>query len=425
MFRFSKKISHPAADLIILVFILSLSLPHCTTFNILDPYYTGNEVLGLVLTWQQDPTTTMTIDWHAMNTGSLQYRQQGDTVWIQVEPERHPYPFSDRTINRVELTGLQAGTYYEFTINSIDVVFQFRTMPSDAGRPIRFAAGGDVMHQREWMEETNRVAASYDPDFIVWGGDLAYADGREDFLHRWYDFFVAMRNTLILEDGRVIPVLVTLGNHEGIRGGFYRDQEDITDDDAFRERVSPYFYRLFAMPGHPGYNVLDFGDYMSIVLLDSGHNNPVEGAQTEWLRGVLEARRNVPHVFPVYHVPAYPSFRSFDLTLNSEIRENWVPLFEQNNVRVVFENHDHLYKRTHPIRENRIDSRGVVYIGDGAWGVSHREPRGRHESPDEGWYLREAISSRHFILTTIQGTHQHFLVVSNTGQIIDEYPEPF
>lgn len=78
----------------------------------------------------------------------------------------------------------------------------------------------------------------------------------------------------------------------------------------------------------------------------------------------------IPHVFPVYHVPAFPSVRSFSNQTSAAIRRNWVPLFERFGIKVAFEHHDHAYKRTVPIREEAIDpERGIVYFGDGAWGA--------------------------------------------------------
>jgi len=100
------------------------------------------------------------------------------------------------------------------------------------------------------------------------------------------------------------------------------------------------------------------------------------------------------------------------------VREHWAPLFEQYGVRVSFENHDHTYKRTYPIRGESIAQDGVVYLGDGCWGVGERDVH----DPDETWYLRRAESRRHVIIGTIQGTHQHFLVVDREGDILDEYP---
>lgn len=52
----------------------------------------------------------------------------------------------------------------------------------------------------------------------------------------------------------------------------------------------------------------------------------------------------------IYHVPAYPSARSFTGRTQSMIRKHWVPLFEKSTMNLAFENHDHAYKRTYPIK---------------------------------------------------------------------------
>jgi tight adherence protein B len=109
----------------------------------------------------------------------------------------------------------------------------------------------------------------------------------------WIEWFDACLNTLIDDDGRVVPLLVAIGNHE-VRGFWWwgrdRGRDVDTDSDAFREEIAPYFYNLFPFPGHPGYNVLDFGDYMSLLLLDTDHSGPIEGQQTSWLEEQLAAR---------------------------------------------------------------------------------------------------------------------------------------
>ncbi|MEX0887630.1 MAG: sugar-binding protein [Phycisphaeraceae bacterium] len=319
--------------------------------------------------------------------------------------------------HRVEIVGLEPDTAYRFKAVGDNVDHGFRTMPVNLDRPLRIAVGGDVRHNQTWMERTNRVAMTYEPDFIVWGGDLAYANGREDLLHHWEEWFDAVGNTLIDDDGYVVPIIVAIGNHE-VQGGFRADDPDFQNTDEWRLGIAPYFYQFFAFPGHPGYGVLDFGDYLSIVLLDTGHANPIAGEQTEWLSDVLARRADVPHVIPVYHVPGYPTHRPARGGAESSVRENWMPLFEQYGVRLAFENHDHTYKRTHPIRAGELHPDGVVYIGDGAWGVGVRE---LHNV--DAWYIKRAESQRHAIILTLHGTHQHVLVVNDDGQVIDEYPD--
>jgi hypothetical protein len=59
------------------------------------------------------------------------------------------------------------------------------------------------------------------------------------------------------------------------------------------------------MTGYQGNNVLDFGSYLSIILLDSQHTHPIEGAQTHWLFHTLEKRQHIPHKFALYQGSEY------------------------------------------------------------------------------------------------------------------------
>ncbi|MEY4939572.1 MAG: hypothetical protein RIQ93_1307, partial [Verrucomicrobiota bacterium] len=341
------------------------------------------EPTGFLLTWQRDPATTMTIDWHSAEgldvklvdalspahhlptkvpvfgrtrPATLEYRALGETAWRKAEGRSFPFPFKEdregslhrdgyshsfpaagRTIHRLELTGLAADTTFEFRFDDGGRNYRFRSMPKTLTREIRITAGGDIGFG-VWTERMNRIAASYDPDFALWGGDLAYCDGAQARLGRWYDFFDSVKKSMITAEGRVIPVLAAVGNHE-VQGGYYKKSDDPKEtEEARRLRVSPYYLTFFAMPGQPGYNVVDFGNYLSVILLDSGHLNPVDGAQAAWLDRTLAARVKVPHVFPSYHVPGFSTFRPLSDRGATAIRDNWVTLFEKYRLAVVFEN---------------------------------------------------------------------------------------
>jgi len=378
----------------------------------------------LILTWQRDPLTTMTIQWLESGTEALPATVD---VWpagsprskaVTWETSAHVMRQWPETIRqRVEVTGLEPGTAYRFAVSGSDLDLGFRTMPSSLEQPLRLAIGGDTRHRQDWMERVNRVAMQYRPDLIVWGGDFSYADGLEENLYRWHEWFDANYKTLIDDEGFVVPLVVCIGNHE-IQKGSYRNHEGFEHTDEWRERIAPYFYQLFAYPGHPGYGALDFGDYMSLILLDTEHSGAIRGAQTEWLEEALATRTHIPHVFPVYHVPAWPSHRRFNGPTQTRVRELWVPLFERYGVRLAFEHHDHTYKRTHPLREGVVAEDGIVYFGDGAWGVGTRDI-----NEENRWYLSHAASARHAIIMTLHGTHRHVLVVREDGTILDEYPE--
>jgi acid phosphatase type 7 len=383
-----------------------------------------DDPIGVFLTWQRDPLTTMTIDWHAAEPvpwPALEWRITGTTAWQASPAGGVPFPGSERRIYRSEIRGLHPDTSYDFRPAGASRVFRFRTMPEDLSRPVLIAAGGDTRHSQEMMERTARQVATHDVDFIMIGGDLAYADGNLENVERWHEWFDAYMNTLVREDGRVIPMVVGMGNHE-TRRSFVHNDEDFTETNAWRESVAPFFYSFFAFPGHPGYGALHFGDYLSVLSLDSDHTNRIDGPQLEWLEEVLFERSTTRHIFPFYHVPAYPSVRRFDGSVSARVRDHWVPLFERAGVRLAFENHDHAYKRTFPIREGAVHEDGIVYVGDGAWGVGVREIGREHDEP--AWYLEEAASARHFILVRLYGDELSFETIDEDGNVIDRWSSP-
>lgn len=385
----------------------------------------GPDEQTLLLTWKKDPATTMTIQCLEVAENeapalSLTYWKEGAAERETVEAETVKLLEWDEECyrHRVTLENLDPDSLYRFQLGGEGRVFAFRTMPSELTRPIRIAVGGDTLHEREWMEAVNRQAMRYDPDFIVWGGDLAYADGLKENLPRWRLWFDVNAETLIDEDGRIVPIVVAIGNHEVRKGMFYR-HEDYEQTDEWRLKLAPYFYQLFAFPDLPGYGALDFGDYLSIIVLDTVGTNPIHGEQTEWLAQALEERSHFRHVMPVYHIPAYPSVRLPEQQVEGKfIRETWLPLFDRHeNIRVAFENHDHAYKRTPPIRGDKPDPKGIVYVGDGAWGVGVRPVH----PADETWYLERSEPLRHAIIVTVDGDSLGFEVVGEEGDIIDQF----
>lgn len=363
---------------------------------------------ALYLQWQRDPATTMTVHWHTVGEAKteLHYRLVGRTNWATAAGSAQPFVGTDRWVHVVELTGLTPAQDYEFAFEAEGTVHKFRTMPKDLSQPVRFVAGGDVYHQTNWMERMTTLAARMDPAFVVFGGDLAYAHGgtNEEQITRWFDYFAVWKKCAVAPDGRLIPMLVTIGNHE-VKGSYRKPRENAQS-----------FYTLFSFPGSQGYQCLDFGKYLSLFLLDSDHTHTIAGEQTAWLDKQLSERRKVPHVFPVYHTPGYPGFREDTGTQAKEVRAHWSPLFDKYGVKLVFENHDHCFKRTFPIRGGKIDPKGTTYLGDGAWGVGLRKP----DPAKPKWYIAKSGDIRHLYLVTLYADARHVLAINEGGQIFDE-----
>jgi len=379
----------------------------------LDPQGRLAKPPAVYLTWQRDPTTTMTVHWHnyAPEQNSLRYRAAGSSgAWTTLAAATRPFPFTERLVHTAEMTGLMPGADYEFEAGGYDEVFRFRTLPASLeGRsePVRFGVGGDVDIGATADAMTAAISAK-NPDFLVVGGDLAYADGRAQNFSRWYRYFESWYHRARTTDGRLIPKITAIGNHE-VRYGYTIYHPDFDNTLAWRQRYAPYFYSLFAFPGNQGHGVLDFGDYLSLVILDTDHSTQIVD-QVDWLRGVLDVRRNRPHLLPVYHVPAYTSFRPFTDEFSARVRQHWVPLFEQAGVQLAFEHHDHTFSRTKPLLGGVESADGIRYVGDGLWGIGSRPPDTSRS------YLETANTRHHVHLVHLTAQGRTVEAVDTSGQ---------
>jgi phosphodiesterase/alkaline phosphatase D-like protein len=134
----------------------------------------------LFLTWQRDPTTTMTVQWvgavgESMDT-TVYYTTPRDESWESTPAAIRPYPRTDLKVFRAELTGLSPGTDYQFRIGKQSPIYRFRTMPAKATDTIHFVSGGDCGVNPHAVAN-NIEAARQDPMFVLIGGDLGYDNG--------------------------------------------------------------------------------------------------------------------------------------------------------------------------------------------------------------------------------------------------------
>lgn len=374
----------------------------------------AGEPEAVYLTWQNDPTSTMTIQWITKNddeTAEVEYQLLDAKEWMSCTGVLKPLPQEEPyTVHLVEIVDLQPKTSYRFRIKNCEKTHLFRTMPASLAEPILFTVGGDTNQvDCDLFARTNKKAASFEPLFTIFGGDLAYAaphdvEKKED-AQRWLDWISSYSSSMITPSGYKIPLIACIGNHD-VKGWLGKGTED-----------AAFFYTLLATPGLPGYKALQFGDYMSLFLLDSNHSNPIKGKQADWLREVLAKFSDTPHRFAVYHVAAYPSVRSFRTKEGSQIRRYWVPLFEKYHLSAAFEHNDHAYKRTFPLMDDAPHPQGILYLGDGAWAAKPRQPKKAQSTT----YLAKTKASQHFIKVQLSETEREYTAITPDGEIIDHY----
>jgi acid phosphatase type 7 len=292
-------------------------------------------------------------------------------------------PRTGHVLHRALIDGLAPATEVRLRFGQEPEV-RVRTLADNLSRPLRIANGGDTMHKPEWFANTTRVLAAQDPDLVVFGGDLAYENGKDGervltWIRTWHEHGRT-------RDGRVLPFISCIGNHE-VDGGNGEDPSK-----------APYYFAMMPLDGVP-YRAVDVGAQVSFVLLDSDHTTRIPGAQTDWLKSVMAERASRAHVIPVYHYPAWPSVKSskgkspYEHKSSVLMRDLWLPLFEANGVRVALEHDQHSFKRTVPIRAGKADPTGITYLGDGAWGVEVRKVfpdlpmMAKTDSRRHGWIL--------------------------------------
>jgi hypothetical protein len=342
--------------------------------------------LGRHLTLGADPARQMAVSW--MTTGPVAQPAVDlglDTGYGSViEAETRTVPGTDTHYHHAVLDGLDPATAYHYRVThdgaeSDDAIL--RTAP-DGQEPFTFTAFGDQGLGDAGVATTNRVA-EIQPAFHLHAGDISYAYDtglgvslNEELDHTdmavWDDWLRMMSQA-----AATTPWMPAVGNHE-MEPGFGPQGYD-------------GFLGRFAMPGSGPVPVvydfrygnlavisLDGNDASSQLIANRGYT---DGEQDRWLAERLAAWRADPAVdFVVvqFHNCAYCT----NTTHGSDggIREAWVGLFDEHQVDLVINGHNHCYERTHPLRggsvttelldggEVRPAEHGTVYMTVGGGG---------------------------------------------------------
>lgn len=336
--------------------------------------------------WKTTTNQPDAVPWKAEASYSVGYRQAGKLEYTWQPASSHQFSNADANVFTSTLTNLSADTKYEFSIRedaskNLKGPFAFITAPVKF-RPMHFVIGGDMYHTLPLLNAMNACCGKEDPLFAALIGDLAYTNNNNpDRWYQWIDSWVQQARS---PDGRLIPMVIGIGNHEVVGQGFFPEKNTPEPDKATE------FYSLFQMASDArrpiAHYSIEFGDYLSLLLLDSGHTERIS-AQTSFVEAELTKLREKTFTFAAYHRPAWGSGCKEDAV---DIQQKWSPLFETLGADAVFEHDHHTYKRTWPLTGGkRDDASGIPYLGDGAWGVEVRAPS-KAELAKRPWVAKQA-----------------------------------
>eukprot|EP01080_Neovahlkampfia_damariscottae_P009827 gene9827-2149_t len=313
-----------------------------------------------------------------------------------------------RYIHTCFLTNLTASTEYYFRVgdtNTLSKEKKFKT--GNEGENV-IIASGDVSPS----DTTRRLiqeAAKHSPTFFMIGGDLFYTNGMNTCYQRLDKFFKLWEELAYTPEGHYIPLLTSIGNHEAKDFQFFRTRKDAQlYIRSFSYKNGDYGQSTSLHHAHT------IGNHSSIMVLDS---SVVEShsSQVDWLTKMWSEKYKSTNKYTLYHAPLYPSARSPDNAVSALGREHWLKIFDENNLKVSFENHDHLLKRTKFLKNNKEDITGTIYIGDGSLGT----PRSGSIA-DMPWYLTTRKISYHYWVATMNKNYVNLKAKDENNIVQDE-----
>ncbi|WP_264764219.1 purple acid phosphatase family protein [Frankia tisae] len=337
----------------------------------------AKEAYGVHLAFGPDPATAMVVSW--LTRGPVTrpaVRCQagpgtpGEAIPANTRSYRDAHTGEAVFAHHAPLSGLEPATEYTFTIEhggrpqAADG--SFRTAPGSRAA-FSFTFFGDQGTDRPY-DPFGSPASGYAvagvercaPLFALAGGDLSYANQREDPVRTWSDWF-----TMISTSARLRPWLPCVGNHEIERG-----------NGALGLAA---YQTYFELPPNGEENHLEGLWYaftvgaVRFVLLSADdvcyqNSGPIylrgfsAGRQTAWLARTLKQARADPGidwiVVAMHHTALSTSADHNGADLG--IREAWLPLFDRHGVDLVLYGHEHHYERSHPVRGTVPGSRTLV-----------------------------------------------------------------
>ncbi len=351
------------------------------------PYISFIEENAASIVWETDRPTRSTVSWGTRFPLT-------DSVELD-EPGR---------IQRVRLTGLSPETPYFYRIVSRDQedrkidtgMLTFRTAPRP-GNPFRFAVIGDTETRPHINHRLGSLMWDERPSFVVNLGDLTDG-GKEPEKFQWnYEYFVGVTPL-----ASRIPFITVPGNGEG-------DLYWYNQYHALPEGGTPYRFR--------------YGDAEFFMMDSNQRKNEFAkgGRQYTWLQESLADSKAEWKFVAFHHAPYTSEANDYGDSWKGQSQlgdlnvRQLVPVFEEHGVDVVMFGHLHLYERTWPIREGRVQPGGVVYLLAGGGGGNLED-----FAPNPAFFTSKTYRGHHYCMIEIFGDRLTLSMYDLDGDLRDQ-----
>jgi len=339
-----------------------------------------------------------------------------------------------RAVHSTLLKGLEAQSVYFYRVvydGQAHYNSTYKTLPKEGEHePVIMVLGGDVGSSDIGLSVTESLQKVGVPDVLVIGGDAAYDDGLQACYYSW-DLYLHTFENLNSVVNRTIPFIISVGNHDI---GFNSMSMATVDENELPlyYLFVPQHYKIDEKTGEYVTEVPEMDKRKTIfyhligntiqLSLDSGYVETYED-QAKWMRALLPKFSEYAK-FANYHVPIFPACtQTIDNPMKNRqvAMDNFVPVFEEFKFGAIFENHVHLFKKTFPLIQGKMDKEnGIVYYGDGNWGVTPNQCLVNGDLNNQTKTLEVATAERHVWILKISPLEYEIYPVNASG--IQFYP---
>ncbi|MBS1510831.1 MAG: metallophosphoesterase family protein [Bacteroidetes bacterium] len=345
---------------------------------------------SLELLWQSIDSTSK---W------AVEYTNGSTQKWLTAAaPESHKITIAEtpeHLLFRVHLTGLVPGNQFQYRVkkNGQDVFTATAAAPHTADQPFRFAVFGDIGAGTPEAKQIANGMYNAKPNMIVIPGDIVYDYGlMSEYQSKFWPIYNADKVDAVgVPLMRSIPFVAAVGNHDA----------DTRDLDKHPDALAYYHYWSQPLNGPDGKEgsafvpllkgsdvnkkafytsagdryprmsnfSFNYGNAHYVVLDADTYVDWTDKELTEWLTKDLESSQSSTWRFVVFHHPGFNSSREH---FEQQQMRLLSPIFEKENVDIVFCGHVHNYQRSFPM-QFKPDNKGTLLIG----GKENKTIRGR------------------------------------------------
>lgn len=316
-------------------------------------------------------------------------------------PERTVEVQRPDTLHEVTLDGLQpnAKYFYRVVCTAADgrkvegkpLTFSTAVGPADA---FGFTVVGDTQKNPAVTGKIAKLMWDRRPHFVLHMGDVV--DNGPDKKEWVHELFGPCRDLFAR-----VPVYPCIGNHE---------------------QNHAHYYKYFSLPKPEYYYSFRYGN-AEFFVLDTNKSPRPGDEQYEWLDRALAAS-DARWKFCYHHHPCYTSdsddygntWKGHSALGDAKARP-LVALYEKHKVDVALNGHIHLYERTWPVRDGKVDPKGgVVYLTSGGGG-------GRLEDfdPVPAFFRNQGRVDYHFCQFAVHGGSLECKAFDHEGRLFDSF----